>query len=109
MFESVSKHVIFTMDKDGTIDSWNTTGETYLIPSKLAMGKLLSQVLDISVPDNAKYLQQASADGAIKDHITVTAKDGKAYISQIYISTIHDQRNRSCGYSVVITLADESH
>jgi PAS domain-containing protein len=109
VLESVSKNIIFTMSKDGVIDSWNKTGDTYLMDSHAAVGKLLSQVLDISVPKNAELLKTAKAQGAIKEQIMLSAKNGQKYHSNIYISSIHDQRERHCGYSVVITLTDTSH
>lgn len=108
VLESVSKHIIFTMTKEGVIDSWNKTGDTYLTQSEAALGKLLSQIIQIPVPQNAEFLKRAAEGGAIKEQITVTARDGQQYNSYIYLSAIHDQRERHCGYSVVITLIDTS-
>ena len=108
VLESVSKHIIFTMTKEGVIDSWNKTGDTYLMQSDAAIGKLLSQVLNISVPENADLLKRSAAEGSVKEQVSVTARDGQKYTSHIYLSAIHDQRDRHCGYSVVITLIDTS-
>lgn len=109
MLESVTKHIIFTMSKEGVIDSWNKTGDTYLMASEAAMGKLLSQIFDISIPQNAEFLKKAAAEGAIKEQIMLTSKDGQKRDAHIYISAIHDQRKRHFGYSVVITLTENSH
>ena len=106
LFQSVSKHVIFTMDTSGVVDSWNITGETYITDKTTAEGKLLSQILPITVAKNAEYLQLVNANGMLKEQVSIKDREGNERTAQLCIYIINDQRGTHHGYSVVLTIGE---
>lgn len=108
LFESVSEHVIFTMTPSGVVDSWNMTGETHITPKSSAVGKMLSQLLPISIAKNAEYLHHAASDGMIRDTFHLKDKNGEEHSAGICISAIHDMRDQHRGFSVVLTLGNKA-
>lgn len=106
VFEAVSQHVIFTMDPSGLIDSWNVTGETYITNSEGALGKILSQILPISLSDNANYLKIASEEGSVRAELEMRDRSGEKQPAEFCISSIHDQKDAIRGFSVVLTIGN---
>ena len=106
LLEKVNKHVAFTLDPNGIINSWNITGETYITDSPYALGKVLSQLFPISNQDNSLILAQAKEMGQHKTTIQFADKSGESHASCLYVSGIHDQRDKFQGFSVVLTLGE---
>jgi len=106
VFEAVQQHVIFTMDPSGVIDSWNITGETYITTNELALGKVLSQILPISLAQNAEYLSSAKELGQIQETIEIKGKSGQMQPAALCIAAIYDQKSAFKGFSVVLTVSN---
>ena len=106
ILEAVNHHIIFTMDPTGLIDSWNITGETYIKSADLAMGKVLSQILPITLSQNAEYLSRASNEGAVRETLQIKNKDGVLHDAEICIAVINDQKDSLRGFSVVLTVSN---
>ena len=104
VFDSVDGHVIFTLDPEGSIDSWNVTGETHICSSDSAIDKVLSQVTNLSLEDNAEFLKASSKGEVVKKPIQFKSRYGDTKDAELCMSAIHDQRNHNRGFSVVLTL-----
>lgn len=104
VLESVVNHVVFTLSPEGVIDSWNTTGETYLCDKKMAIGKVLSQVIKISLEENAQLLNAAKQHGKDTRHVELKDRAGMLREAEFCISAIVDQHEQLRGFSVVLSL-----
>ncbi|MEE4244742.1 MAG: hypothetical protein V2I33_04995 [Kangiellaceae bacterium] len=104
LFEVITKHVMFTLDKTGVIDSWNRTGDSYLLQQDFALGKVLSQILPITNDQTANYLATANEAGIVKDDFELNDKEGSKKSASLCISRINDKQDKVAGYSVVLAL-----
>lgn len=109
VFESVKQHVIFTMTSSGVIDSWNTTGETYIAKRDGAIGKVLSQLFPLSIAKNAELLSQTLEAGEVAEPISFKDLENNTHDARLCISTIRDQRGAHRGFSVVLTFGAQPH
>jgi PAS domain-containing protein len=109
VFESVKQHVIFTITSSGIVDSWNTTGETYIAKRGAAIGKVLSQLLPISIAKNAELLSTAQEVGTATSALSFKDLSNVTHDAEICISSIQDQRGSHRGFSVVLTFGSQPH
>ncbi|GEM_PF-3826390 len=104
LVESVKRHVIFTVDRNGEVDTWNSTGEAYLGSADTRLGKVISQILPVSIEENANLLNSADKKGVTTKKLKLKDKSGAVVNAELCMSAIRDLRHQLRGFSVVLNL-----
>lgn len=105
LLDVIRDYVIYTLDNDGFVDSWNKSGENSVgIPREAAIGSTFQHMLDV-FGYHEKYaaalLKQASTEGSCSIVCRLDAPGGEQLWFQKSIARLTDENGRLSGYSVI--------
>ncbi|MGC2697376.1 MAG: PAS domain S-box protein, partial [Candidatus Angelobacter sp.] len=105
LIEGVTDYAIYTLDKEGTITSWNIGGQRIKgYSAEEIIGKHFSQFYtkeDAAAGLPAKVLQQASTAGHFEGEGWRVRKDGSRFWSSVVITPLRDETGELVGFSKI--------
>ena len=113
LVDAVTEYAIFTLDRNGIIESWNTGAERMKgYTHDEALGHHFSMLYpaearQVDLPQD--LLDMARATGSREHSGWQVNKDGATFWSDVVISSMLDDRGNHTGYVIVIRDRTESH
>ena len=113
LVDAVTEYAIFTLDRNGIIESWNTGAERMKgYTHDEALGRHFSMLYpaearQVDLPQD--LLDMARATGSREHSGWQVNKDGATFWSDVVISSMLDDRGNHTGYVIVIRDRTESH
>jgi PAS domain S-box-containing protein len=105
LVEAVQDYAIFTLDRDGRVDSWNVGAERLKgYKASEILGEHFSRFypeVDIRASKPQREMELALRDGRVEDEGWRVRKDGSMFWANVVITALKDDDGRAIGFSKV--------